>query len=62
MTPPSQITSEVLNVMHACLFQSLLNLPPNQRKNIIQANQTEKGTVERVALATLKEFSLQYFR
>uniref|UniRef100_A0A671UPN5 Myosin VIIB n=1 Tax=Sparus aurata TaxID=8175 RepID=A0A671UPN5_SPAAU len=39
---------------------SLINLSPTQRTNIIQANQ--KGTVERVALATLKEFSLQYFR
>ncbi|XP_051232589.1 unconventional myosin-VIIa [Dicentrarchus labrax] len=41
---------------------SLLNLSPNQRKNIIQANQKETGTVERLAPATLKEFSLEYFR
>lgn len=37
---------------------SLLNLPPNQRKNI----PIETGTVERVAPATLREFSLQNFR
>uniref|UniRef100_A0A671UN64 Myosin VIIB n=1 Tax=Sparus aurata TaxID=8175 RepID=A0A671UN64_SPAAU len=41
-------------------LSNLINLSPTQRTNIIQANQ--KGTVERVALATLKEFSLQYFR
>uniref|UniRef100_A0A3B4VH14 Unconventional myosin-VIIa-like n=1 Tax=Seriola dumerili TaxID=41447 RepID=A0A3B4VH14_SERDU len=41
---------------------SLLSLPPNQRKTIIQANQKETGTVERQAPATLKEFSLEYFR
>lgn len=52
----------VLNVLHVCLFQSLLNLSPNQRKNIIEANQKETGTVERLAPATLKEFSLEYFR
>ncbi|XP_054646683.1 unconventional myosin-VIIb [Dunckerocampus dactyliophorus] len=40
---------------------SLLNLSPNQRKNIL-ANQKETGTVERVAPVTLKEFSLEYFR
>ncbi|XP_069006967.1 unconventional myosin-VIIa [Embiotoca jacksoni] len=39
---------------------SLLNLSPNQRKNIIEANQ--KGTVERLTLATLREFSIEYFR
>uniref|UniRef100_A0AAV2KT89 Unconventional myosin-VIIa n=1 Tax=Knipowitschia caucasica TaxID=637954 RepID=A0AAV2KT89_KNICA len=37
---------------------SLLNLPPNQRKNI----PIETGTVERVAPATLREYSLQNFR
>lgn len=52
----------VINVMHVSLFQSLLNLSPNQRKDIIQANQKETGTVERLAPATLKEFSLEYFR
>ncbi|XP_026160766.1 unconventional myosin-VIIa [Mastacembelus armatus] len=41
---------------------SLLNLSPNQRQSIIQANQKETGTVERLAPATLKEFSLEYFR
>ncbi|KAA8589751.1 hypothetical protein FQN60_013116 [Etheostoma spectabile] len=41
---------------------SLLNLSPNQRKNIIKENQKETGTMERAAPATLKEFSLQYFR
>lgn len=45
-----------------CLFQSLLTLSPNQRKNVIQANQKDTGTVERLAPATLKEFSLMYFR
>lgn len=44
------------------LFQSILSLPPNQRKTIIQSNQKETGTVERVAPATLKEFSVEYFR
>uniref|UniRef100_A0A3Q3GXY4 Unconventional myosin-VIIa-like n=1 Tax=Labrus bergylta TaxID=56723 RepID=A0A3Q3GXY4_9LABR len=42
--------------------ESLLNLSPNQRKNIIQANQKETGTMERLAPFTLKEFSLEYFR
>uniref|UniRef100_A0A4W6DHW4 Myosin VIIBa n=1 Tax=Lates calcarifer TaxID=8187 RepID=A0A4W6DHW4_LATCA len=41
---------------------SLLNLPPNQRKDIIRPNPSETGTMERVAPATLKEFSLEYFR
>ncbi|KAF7663113.1 hypothetical protein LDENG_00218180 [Lucifuga dentata] len=41
---------------------SLLNLSPNQRKNIIQATQKETGTMERLAPANLKEFSLEYFR
>ncbi|XP_047442774.1 unconventional myosin-VIIa [Mugil cephalus] len=41
---------------------SLVNLSPNQRKNIIEAHQKETGTVERQTLATLKEFSLEYFR
>lgn len=40
------------------LLQSLLNLPPNQRKNI----PIDTGTVERVAPATLREYALQYFR
>lgn len=52
----------VLNVLHVSLFQSLLNLPPNQRKDIIKANQKETGTLERLAPATLKAFSLEYFR
>lgn len=42
-------------------MQNLLNLPPNQRKNVIQAK-NDKGTVERLAPATLKEYSLEYFR
>ncbi|KAJ7993391.1 hypothetical protein DPEC_G00271930 [Dallia pectoralis] len=41
---------------------SLLNLSPDQRKSIMAANQKEMGTVERVPLATLKEFSYEYFR
>uniref|UniRef100_A0A3P8ZN71 Uncharacterized protein n=1 Tax=Esox lucius TaxID=8010 RepID=A0A3P8ZN71_ESOLU len=41
---------------------SLLNLSPDQRKSIMAANQKEMGTVERVAPATLKEFSYEYFR
>ncbi|XP_063748289.1 unconventional myosin-VIIa [Eleginops maclovinus] len=41
---------------------SLINLSPNQRKNIIQANQKETGTMERLAPTTLKEFSQEYFR
>ncbi|XP_039985647.1 unconventional myosin-VIIa isoform X1 [Xiphias gladius] len=41
---------------------SFLNLTPNQRKNAIQANQKETGTVEKLVPATLKEFSLKYFR
>uniref|UniRef100_A0A6Q2ZDT3 Uncharacterized protein n=1 Tax=Esox lucius TaxID=8010 RepID=A0A6Q2ZDT3_ESOLU len=40
---------------------SLLNLSPDQRKSIMAANQKEMGTVERVAPATLKEFSYEYF-
>lgn len=43
-------------------FQSLLNLSPNQRENIIRENQKETGTMERLAPATLREFSLEYFR
>ncbi|KAK5906578.1 hypothetical protein CesoFtcFv8_004512 [Champsocephalus esox] len=41
---------------------SLINLSPNQRKHIIQANQKETGTMERLAPATLKDFSLEHFR
>uniref|UniRef100_G3NI32 Myosin VIIBa n=1 Tax=Gasterosteus aculeatus aculeatus TaxID=481459 RepID=G3NI32_GASAC len=41
---------------------SLLNLSPNQRENIIRENQKETGTMERLAPATLREFSLEYFR
>ncbi|XP_062252279.1 unconventional myosin-VIIa [Platichthys flesus] len=40
----------------------LLSLSPNQRKDIIQTKSKETGTLERVAPATLKEFSLQHFR
>ncbi|XP_047192578.1 unconventional myosin-VIIa [Scophthalmus maximus] len=43
-------------------LMSLLSLSPNQRKNIIQANKKETGTLERLAPATLKEFSLEHFR
>uniref|UniRef100_A0A3Q2QHE4 Myosin VIIB n=1 Tax=Fundulus heteroclitus TaxID=8078 RepID=A0A3Q2QHE4_FUNHE len=42
--------------------ENLLNLSPNQRKNLVEAHQKDMGTVERVAPASLKEFSLQYFR
>ncbi|XP_041647355.1 unconventional myosin-VIIa [Cheilinus undulatus] len=41
---------------------SLFSLSPNQRKHIIQENQRETGTLQRVAPYTLKEYSLQYFR
>uniref|UniRef100_A0A8C2X0R2 Uncharacterized protein n=1 Tax=Cyclopterus lumpus TaxID=8103 RepID=A0A8C2X0R2_CYCLU len=41
---------------------SMINLSPNQRNNILKANQKETGTVERLAPATLREFSLEYFR
>ncbi|XP_034556960.1 unconventional myosin-VIIa [Notolabrus celidotus] len=41
---------------------SLLKMSPNQRKTAIWENQKEMGTVERMALFTLKEFSLEYFR
>ncbi|KAM6963110.1 unconventional myosin-VIIb [Aplochiton taeniatus] len=40
---------------------SLLNLSPDQRKSIMQANQKDTVT-ERVAPASLKEFSFEYFR
>lgn len=52
----------VLHVVDVPLFQSLLNMSPNQRKDIIQAHHKETGTMERLAPATLKEFSVQYFR
>lgn len=48
--------------LHVCFLQRLLTLSPNQRKNVIQANQKDTGTVERLAPSTLKEFSLIYFR
>ncbi|KAJ8418640.1 hypothetical protein AAFF_G00001390 [Aldrovandia affinis] len=41
---------------------SLLNLSPDQRKTILQNTQRGKGTVERVAPFSLKEFSFEYFR
>ncbi|XP_068175182.1 unconventional myosin-VIIa [Antennarius striatus] len=41
---------------------SLLNLSPNQRKNIIETNLKGVGTMERFAPITLKEFSVEYFR
>ncbi|XP_068447337.1 unconventional myosin-VIIb [Clinocottus analis] len=41
---------------------SMINLSPNQRMNILKANQKEMGTVERLAPVTLREFSLEYFR
>lgn len=50
------------DVWRASVFQNLLNLSPKQRKNVIEANQKEMGTVDRVPLATLMEFSLEYFR
>lgn len=41
--------------------QSLLSMSPDQRKNMI--NDTIKGTMtDRVPPATLKEFSIEYFR
>uniref|UniRef100_A0A3Q2GJ36 Myosin VIIB n=1 Tax=Cyprinodon variegatus TaxID=28743 RepID=A0A3Q2GJ36_CYPVA len=44
------------------LVRSFINLSPNQRKDLVQANQKDMGTMERVPPATLKEYSLQYFR
>lgn len=44
------------------LFQSLINLSPNQRKDIIETTMKETGTVGRVAPYSLKEFSHEYFR
>ncbi|XP_030582566.1 unconventional myosin-VIIa [Archocentrus centrarchus] len=41
---------------------SLINLSPNQRKDIIETTMKETGTVGRVALYSLKDFSLEYFR
>ncbi|XP_018612550.2 unconventional myosin-VIIa [Scleropages formosus] len=41
---------------------SLLNLSPDQRKTIIQSTQKDVGTVERIAPASLKEFSFENFR
>ncbi|KAM6921827.1 unconventional myosin-VIIb [Xenentodon cancila] len=41
---------------------TLFSLSPNQRRNLIQESQKETGTAARVALATLKEFSFEYFR
>uniref|UniRef100_A0A3B4WIZ2 Myosin VIIB n=1 Tax=Seriola lalandi dorsalis TaxID=1841481 RepID=A0A3B4WIZ2_SERLL len=52
----------ILPTLSKPTYESLLSLPPNQRKTIIQANQKETGTVERQAPATLKEFSLEYFQ
>lgn len=41
--------------------QTLLSMSPDQRKNMI--NDTMKGTItDRVPPATLKEFSIEYFR
>lgn len=55
-------TMSSVSFLHVCLLQRLLTLSPNQRKDVIQANQKDTGTVERLAPATLKEFSLMYFR
>lgn len=44
------------------LFQNLINLSPNQRKDIIQATMKETGTVGRMAPYSLKDFSVEYFR
>uniref|UniRef100_A0A4W6DJT9 Myosin VIIBa n=1 Tax=Lates calcarifer TaxID=8187 RepID=A0A4W6DJT9_LATCA len=52
----------ILPTLSKPTYESLLNLPPNQRKDIIRPNPSETGTMERVAPATLKEFSLEYFR
>lgn len=58
----SQPTHSVWSITCASLFQSLINLSPNQRKSMMQASLREKGTVQRVAPTTLKDFSLQFFR
>uniref|UniRef100_A0A672G4R0 Si:ch73-194h10.2 n=1 Tax=Salarias fasciatus TaxID=181472 RepID=A0A672G4R0_SALFA len=42
--------------------ENLINLSPNQRKNIIEANIKQTDTMTAVAPVTLKEFSLEYFR
>uniref|UniRef100_A0A3Q3GXR8 Unconventional myosin-VIIa-like n=1 Tax=Labrus bergylta TaxID=56723 RepID=A0A3Q3GXR8_9LABR len=44
------------------LILPTLSKPTNEVMNIIQANQKETGTMERLAPFTLKEFSLEYFR
>ncbi|KAL4000027.1 myosin heavy chain 1/2/3/4/8/13/7B/15 [Sarotherodon galilaeus] len=49
----SKPTNEVMN---------LINLSPNQRKDIIQATMKETGTVGRIAPYSLKDFSVEYFR
>ncbi|KAM4628965.1 unconventional myosin-VIIa [Polymixia lowei] len=49
----SKPTNEVMN---------LLNLSPDERKTVIRATQKEAGTTGRLAPATLKEFSHEYFR
>ncbi|XP_034036571.1 unconventional myosin-VIIb [Thalassophryne amazonica] len=41
---------------------TLLNLSPKDRKTIIEATQKETSAVEKMALSTLKEFALEYFR
>ncbi|KAI1882882.1 hypothetical protein AGOR_G00239480, partial [Albula goreensis] len=44
------------------VFQSLLNLSPEQRKTAIQSAQKEETHMDRVAPMSIKEFSFEYFR
>lgn len=41
------------------VFQNLLSLSPNQRKDMVQK---EMGTIDRRPLATLKDYAINYFR
>uniref|UniRef100_A0A3P8UQH7 Si:ch73-194h10.2 n=1 Tax=Cynoglossus semilaevis TaxID=244447 RepID=A0A3P8UQH7_CYNSE len=42
------------------MFQKLLNVSPSERKNILHENM--KGTMDRMAPATLREFAIEYFQ
>uniref|UniRef100_A0A3P9PR65 Myosin VIIB n=1 Tax=Poecilia reticulata TaxID=8081 RepID=A0A3P9PR65_POERE len=55
------VSTETIFILPTLSKPNLLNLSPNQRKNLVEANRKDMGTVERVAPASLKDFSLQYF-
>lgn len=56
-----QFIDHCLVIVTYLFVQSLLSMSPDQRKNMI--NDTIKGTIsDRVPPATLKEFSIEYFR